>query len=60
MPGGHNRLLHPENESGSSNAKLWRNADFRKFQKHPSIPTLLDFDQCQQSQEMLLIWLKEY
>ena len=27
-----------ENESGSSNAKLWRNANFRKLQKHPSIP----------------------
>ena len=24
--------------------KLWRNADIRKFQKHPSIPTLCDFD----------------
>ena len=52
MPGGHlnlmkyrhNRLLHPENEPGSSNAKLWRSADFRKFQKHPSVLTLLDFD----------------
>ena len=36
--------LYFENESGSSNAKLWRNADFRKFQKHPSIPTLLNPD----------------
>ena len=27
--------LCPKNESGSSNAKLWRNADIRKFQKHP-------------------------
>ena len=34
---GHNRLLCIENQPGSSNAKLWRNADFRKFQKHPSI-----------------------
>ena len=33
-----------ENESGCSNAELWRNADFRKFQKHPSIPTLLNPD----------------
>ena len=40
----HNRLLCTENESGSSNAKLWRNADFREFQKHPSVQTLLDFD----------------
>ena len=31
-------------ESGGSNAKLWRNADFREFQKHPSVPTLLNFD----------------
>ena len=38
------RLLHPENESGSSNVKLWRNADFGKFQKHPSILTLLYID----------------
>ena len=38
------RLLCFENESGSSNAKLWRYADFRKFQKHPSIPTLLNPD----------------
>ena len=34
----------PENESGNSNAKLWRNADFREFQKHTSIQTLLNFD----------------
>ena len=40
----HNRLLCPKNESGSSNAKLWRNANIRKFQKHPSVPTLCDFD----------------
>ena len=33
-----------ENESGGSNVELWRNADFREFQKHPSIPTLLDLD----------------
>ena len=38
------RLLCFEDESGSSNAKLWRNADFRKFQKHPSILTLLNPD----------------
>ena len=52
MPGGHLNLtkiqtpltLMFENESGCSNAELWRNADFRKFQKHPSIPTLLDPD----------------
>ena len=52
MPGGHLNLtkyntidsLCPKNESGSSNAKLWRNADSRKFQKHPSILTLLDSD----------------
>ena len=52
MPGGHlnlmkhrlHRLLCFENESGSSNAELWRNADFRKFQKHPSILTLLNPD----------------
>ena len=25
------------NESGSSNTKLWRNADIREFQKHPSV-----------------------
>ena len=31
-------------ESGHSNAKLWRNADFGEFQKHPSIPTLLNPD----------------
>ena len=36
--------LCPKNESGSSNAKLWRNADSRKFQKHPSILTLLNSD----------------
>ena len=34
----------PEIEPGSSNAKLWKNANFGKFQKHPSIPTLLDFN----------------
>ena len=33
-----------ENESGHSNAELWRNADFGKFQKHPSILTLLNLD----------------
>ena len=33
-----------KNESGSSNAKLWRNANIRMFQKHPSIPTLCNFD----------------
>ena len=33
-----------ENESGSSNAKLWRNPDFGKFQKHPSILTLFNPD----------------
>ena len=53
MPGGHlnlmkiqihDRLLCPKNESGSSNAKLWGNADIGKFQKHPSILTLCDFD----------------
>ena len=38
------RLLCFEDESGRSNAELWRNADFRKFQKHPSIPTLLNPD----------------
>ena len=38
------RLLCFENESGSSNAELWRSADFREFQKHPSIPTLLNPD----------------
>ena len=27
--------LCPKNESGSSNAKLWGNADIRKFQKAP-------------------------
>ena len=40
----HDRLLCPKNESGSSNAKLWRNANIRKFQKHPSVSTLHDFD----------------
>ena len=53
MPGGHLNLMKIqtpltllcfENESGSSNAELWRNADFRKFQKHPSIPILLNPD----------------
>ena len=34
----------PKNESGSSNAKLWGNADIGKFQEHPSIPTSCDFD----------------
>ena len=33
-----------EDESGCSNAKLWGNADFGEFQKHPSIPTLLNPD----------------
>ena len=33
-----------EDESGSSNAELWRNADFREFQKHPSLQTLLNPD----------------
>ena len=33
-----------EDESGSSNAELWRNADFREFQKHPSLLTLLNPD----------------
>ena len=33
-----------ENESGSSYAKLWRNANFGKLQKHPSIPTLFNPD----------------
>ena len=27
----HDRLLYPKNESGSSNAKLWGNANIRKF-----------------------------
>ena len=27
-----------------SSAKLWRNADFRKFQKYPSVLTLPNFD----------------
>ena len=31
-------------ESGSSNAKIWRNANIRKFQEHSSVLTLLDFD----------------
>ena len=54
MPGGHlnfnensdhrHRLLCPKNESGSSNAKLWGNTNIRKFQKHPSILTLCDFN----------------
>ena len=26
-----------KNESGSSNAKLWRDADIREFQEHPSV-----------------------
>ena len=38
------RLLCTENEPSGSNAKLWRNTDFREFQKHPSILTLLDLD----------------
>ena len=28
----------------AANVKLWRNTDVRKFQKHPSVPTLLNFD----------------
>ena len=44
------RLLCPKNESGSSNVKLWGNADIGKFQKHPSIVNLCNFDQCRQSQ----------
>ena len=39
-----------EDESGCCNAKLWRNADFGKFQKHPSILTLLNPNQCKQSE----------
>ena len=34
-------FLCPKNESGSSNAKLWRNANIRKFQKHPSVPNFM-------------------
>ena len=57
MPGGHSnlmkyrysRLLCSKNESGSSNAKLWRDADIREFQEHPSVSALLDSNQCKQS-----------
>ena len=30
-------------------AKLWRDADIREFQEHPSVSTLLNSDQCKQS-----------
>ena len=42
------RLLSSKNESGSSNAKLLRDANVREFQEHPSVPTLFNPNQCKQ------------